>query len=160
MLEKEIIHNNDIEKEEINEEPTEEIKPIPQENNYKENEIEKIENTKKEEEKLEETNDNKTKKIDCLDVDECMSISMPIQSEYQELIDNIFYLEVLSKDNKKVGYYIDYTFKPYTYETNEECENKASNINELLKDHIKEIKCDNQTLIITNNKEGDINENS
>lgn len=99
-------------------------------------------------------------KIDCQEIDECMNITMPIQFSYQELIADIFYLEII-ENNVKLGYQIDYTFRPHTYENEEICTTKLSEIATLLKDHIEDISCNNSTLTISPNKERSIlDENS
>ncbi len=157
-------HNDDISKR------TEEIMLESNNNNYQETlsdnktieeknvERENIQNNEKPKEtnnesKEEQIKESETIKIDCHEIDECMDITMPIQFNYQELIADISYLEI-TEDSKKLGYFIDYTFRPHTYENEDTCKMKRAEIKDLLKDHIKSIGCTDTTLTIIPNKEG------
>ena len=85
-------------------------------------------------------------RIDCLDIDECISKSVPIQYEFKDIISDIFYLEVLSKSDKILGYYIDYSFKSYKYEDYPMCMNKLTSLNEKIKNLDFEFTCDDNGL--------------
>ena len=64
-----------------------------------------------------------------------------IQFKYKELIDSVFYLEVKTKTNNSLGYFIDYTFKIHTYSDYDECMDVGTSLQELLPNRIKEINC-------------------
>lgn len=85
-------------------------------------------------------------RIDCLEIDECISKSVPIQYEFKNIISDIFYLEVLSKSDKILGYYIDYSFKNYKYEDYPMCMNKLTSLNEKIKNLDFEFTCDDNGL--------------
>ena len=86
--------------------------------------------------------------IECVDVDECINISMPIQQELNDSIDSVYYREIKNKNNELTGYVIDYTFKEHTYKTYEECMEKASILSDKLSNKIFSYSCDDGTLLI------------
>lgn len=68
--------------------------------------------------------------IDCIDIDECMSLSLPIQFELKDLIDSVFYLEVKDNNNQLLGYSIDWSFHDYDYENYDVCIEKGNYLKE------------------------------
>ena len=87
-------------------------------------------------------------RIDCLDVDECINISLPIQFELKNIIDNVFYLEVKAESNKTLGYYINYSFKNHQYENYDICLNKEKYLKEKLSDRISKGECSSDGLLV------------
>lgn len=67
--------------------------------------------------------------VDCIDIDECMSLSLPIQFELKDIIDSVFYLEV-KDDNKLIGYSIDWRFHDYKYDNYDICVEKGDYLKE------------------------------
>ena len=91
-------------------------------------------------------------RIDCETESNCMDKSIPLQFKYKNLITNVFYIEVISKNENVLGYFIQYNFKENKYSTKEECETIGSNIKEDLIDKITNYECleDNILKINTN----------
>lgn len=87
-------------------------------------------------------------KIDCVDIDSCMDISLPIQFEFSSSIANTFYLEVMSKSNNVLGYYIEYVFTNNNYSNSEECNSIGQSIKNRLSDRVSSYQCNDSTLII------------
>ena len=50
-------------------------------------------------------------RVDCSDLNDCMNKSLPVQYEFKKSITNSFYLEVIAKSGKSLGYFIEYVFK-------------------------------------------------
>ena len=87
-------------------------------------------------------------RIDCLDESSCMDISLPIQFAFKDNISNAFYLEVISKSDKLLGYFIEYVFIDKTYSNNEECIEHGDKIYETLSSRIISYECIDNTLKI------------
>ena len=89
-------------------------------------------------------------KIDCITIDECMELSLPIQYELKNSIDNIFYLQV--KDNKQnpIGYYIEYHLKDYKYDDYDTCLKKSEYLKEKLSDRINNYNCTEEGILAIN----------
>ena len=68
--------------------------------------------------------------IDCIDIDECISLSLPIQFELKDIIDSVFYLEVKDDNNQLLGYSIDWSFHDYNYENYDACIEKGNFLKE------------------------------
>ena len=99
-------------------------------------------------------------RIDCQDITKCMEMTLPIQLKYSHLISNVTYLEVMSNKHKVLGYYIEYTFKSYQFETYDICKNSLDEISKLLSDKIGSTKCSETGKLITktNYEEGEYSE--
>lgn len=80
-------------------------------------------------------------RIDCDNEATCMGKSLPIQYKYKESISNVFYLEVISKKDRVLGYFIEYNFKEYKYVSSEECNNIGQEIQKDLSDRVTEYEC-------------------
>ena len=164
MIEKETIKNDNpyLPKEELEpdiesniEEPIKKEKPFLSTNdNITKNEINKeqpIQDNNKSNEVDAENDDFNIHQgiIDCKTIDACMEMSLPIQFELKNSIDNIFYLEVKDKNQKPLGYYIEYHFKNYKYDTYDTCIKKSEYLNEKISDRINNYNCkEDGTLII------------
>ena len=86
-------------------------------------------------------------RIDCQDEASCQEISLPLQFKYKDLISNVFYLEVLSKNNQVLGYFIEYVFTEHQYENSDECHNFGDSIKKDLDNKIISYECtDDNTL--------------
>ena len=133
--------------------------PIPQIKNNQESS--KIVNEAKskviiEEEKQEDNSVSETSidypihkgRIDCYDESSCTDISLPLQFKYKDNISNTFYLEVISKSDKLLGYFIEYVFKENIYESDEECELIGKEIKDALSDRVTSYECLNANLKI------------
>lgn len=98
-------------------------------------------------------------KIDCENIDDCMSISLPIQYELKNSIDSVFYLEINDNKNELLGYYIDYSFKDYQYKDYDTCTKKGAYLMDNLADRIDKYECSSEGLLtIIKNKQGDTND--
>lgn len=88
--------------------------------------------------------------IDCITIDECIELSLPIQYELKNFIDNIFYLQV--KDNKQnpIGYYIEYHLKDYKYDDYDTCLKKSEYLKEKLSDRINNYNCTEEGILAIN----------
>ena len=80
-------------------------------------------------------------RIDCKNEAECMNKSIPIQFKYKKSIANVYYLEVISKNNNILGYFIEYIFKENKYDTYEECNNIGIEIQDILSDRVESFEC-------------------
>ena len=87
-------------------------------------------------------------RIDCYSSDECMNISLPIQFRFSKSITYSQYIDVMSKSDKTLGYFIEYMFQEYTYSSSEECENMGREIKQTLKDKVISYQCNGSTLKI------------
>lgn len=80
-------------------------------------------------------------RIDCQDEASCMDKSIPIQFKYKQSISNVFYLEVISKKDNILGYFIEYNFKEHKYQNNEECLLIGKDIKDALPDRVVSYEC-------------------
>lgn len=80
-------------------------------------------------------------RIDCQDEASCMDKSIPIQFKYKQSISNVFYLEVISKKDNVLGYFIEYNFKEYKYQNNKECNLIGKEIKDTLSDRVVSYEC-------------------
>lgn len=98
--------------------------------------------------------------IDCLNTNECMEITLPIQLEYNNIISNVTYIEVVSNSHKVMGYFIKYIFKPYQFKTYDMCKNVMEEIKLVLNNKIDNISCseNGELQIKTTYEEGEYNE--
>lgn len=122
-------------KEKSEEETTKEEPNIPKETIIKKEEIDNNLNIHK-------------GRIDCLDIDACIEISTKVQLSFNNLISDIKYLEVKNEDNLIKGYFIEYIFKDYKYETSEECQEHGKIIQETLNNRNLSFVCIDTTLKI------------
>ena len=98
-------------------------------------------------------------RIDCLTIDECMNMSLPIQFALKNTINNIFYLEVKTKNNESLGYFINYSFKDYQYEDYDACLKKEEYLKEKLNDRIIKCECNQEgLLVVESDYQGDNND--
>jgi len=90
-------------------------------------------------------------RIDCKDESSCQDISLPLQFKYKDLISNAIYIEVLSKNSQVLGYFIEYIFTEYQYESDDECKIAGESIKSDLKDKITSYECtdDNTLKLVT-----------
>lgn len=86
-------------------------------------------------------------RIDCSNLDDCMSISMPIQYQFKKSILNSFYIEVIAKNDNTLGYFIEYIFKEYNYGSKDECEKMGSKIKQTLSNKVKGYNCDSEGVL-------------
>lgn len=86
-------------------------------------------------------------RIDCQTESECMELSLPIQFKYKKNIANTFYTAVISQKDKVLGYFIEYVFTNYQYETMEECQQDGESIKEALSDRITNYECDEANIL-------------
>lgn len=86
-------------------------------------------------------------KIDCETESSCIEKSLPIQFKYHDVISNVFYLEVLSKSNQVLGYFIEYVLIDYQYETEEACQTIGTNIKNDLNDKIISYECTEDNIL-------------
>ena len=148
------------------EKPIEKVEPKEESEEPKEDIIPKVEITEAKTEPKEEVIDpNEVDpsnpdylihqgRIDCLTIDECMNIAIPIQYELNNSIDNVTYLEVKNKLNNLLGYFITYTFKDYQYSDYDECLMKETYLNEVLINQISSSTCyEDGTLVINHGGE-------
>ncbi len=82
-------------------------------------------------------------RIDCSDLDDCMSKSLPIQYQFKKSILNSFYIEVIAKNDETLGYFIEYIFKEHNYGSKDECESVGNNIKKTLPSKVKGYECSN-----------------
>ena len=94
-------------------------------------------------------------RIDCLDIDECIKKSLPIQLEFKDLIDNIFYLEIKAKNGKNLGYFIEYSFKEKTYEDDLTCQKMRDKLKEKIPSYSTQFSCHKNVLITIKEKQND-----
>ena len=73
-------------------------------------------------------------RIDCTEIDKCMDISDLIKNDYNYLIQDIIYVPVLNKNKKSLGYFINYLFHDYKFDTYQECNSIGIKLKELLSD--------------------------
>ncbi len=90
-------------------------------------------------------------RIDCSDLQSCQELSLPMQFKYKDVIANAMYLEVISKNNHILGYFIEYFFNSPNYETNDECINVGKALKQDLNDKITSYTCIDNTLSIIAN---------
>lgn len=81
-------------------------------------------------------------RIDCSGFEDCKRISYPIQFKYIKSITNTYYLEVIAKNDKTLGYFIQYMFKDGNYGSYEECQAKGNEIKQTLSDRVTGFTCD------------------
>lgn len=86
-------------------------------------------------------------RIDCQDETSCMDKSIPIQFKYKQSISNVFYLEVISKKDNVLGYFIEYNFKESKYKTIEECNLIGKEIKDTLLDRVVSYECTDEGIL-------------
>lgn len=89
-------------------------------------------------------------RIDCQTESECMELSLPIQFKYKKNIANTFYTAIISKQNKVLGYFIEYIFTENQYEMMEECRQTGESIKETLSDRITNYECNEENILKIN----------
>ena len=89
-------------------------------------------------------------RIDCQDETSCMDKSIPIQFKFKQSISNVFYLEVISKKDNILGYFIEYNFKEFKYQNNEECHLIGNDIKNTLSDRIVSYDCTDDGILKIN----------
>lgn len=87
-------------------------------------------------------------RIDCTTIQECMDISLPIQFRFAHSITNSFYIEVKTKSDISLGYFIEYRFKESSYSSNEECIKIGNEIKQTLSDRVISYQCNDNILRI------------
>lgn len=93
-------------------------------------------------------------RIDCQDEASCMDKSIPIQFKFKQAISNVFYLEVISKKNHVLGYFIEYNFKESKYQNNDECNRIGTNIKDALSDRVTSYECSEEGILKINTDYG------
>ena len=93
-------------------------------------------------------------RIDCQDEASCMDKSIPIQFKYKQAISNVFYLEVISKKDNVLGYFIEYNFKESKYQNNEECNLIGKDIEDTLSDRVVSYECSDDGILTINTDYG------
>ena len=93
-------------------------------------------------------------RIDCQDEASCMDKSIPIQFKYKQAISNVFYLEVISKKDNVLGYFIEYNFKESKYQNNEECNLIGKDIQDTLSDRVISYECSDESILTINTDYG------
>lgn len=89
-------------------------------------------------------------RIDCQEESSCMNISVPIQLKYKQSITNVFYLEVISKQDNILGYFIEYHFQANQYSSPEECELIGKEIQTTLSDRVVGYECTMDNILTIN----------
>lgn len=89
-------------------------------------------------------------RIDCQDEASCMDKSIPIQFKFKQSISNVFYLEVISKKDNILGYFIEYNFKESKYQNNEECNLIGKDIKDALSDRVVSYECSDDGILKIN----------
>ena len=93
-------------------------------------------------------------RIDCQDEASCMDKSIPIQFKFKQAISNVFYLEVISKNDNVLGYFIEYNFKEPKYQNNEECNLIGKDIQDTLSDRVISYECSDDGILKINTDYG------
>ena len=86
-------------------------------------------------------------RIDCSSAEACMDISIPIQLKFKKSISNVNYIEVISKSDKTLGYFIDYVFVEYNYGTIDKCNEIGNSIKSRLSDRVTGFTCNPEGIL-------------
>ena len=88
--------------------------------------------------------------IDCKTTDQCLEISLPIQYDYQDIISNVYYHEVLSKEGKVLGYYIQYILKEIKFDNYQMCLSKIDILKNKIENKIDNYICQDDGSLLKN----------
>ena len=77
-------------------------------------------------------------RIDCKNLDDCMSKSLPLQFKYKKIIAKTYYVDVIAKNDNTLGYFIQIFFKEANYGDNESCEKVGLYLQKDIKETFKE----------------------
>lgn len=89
-------------------------------------------------------------RIDCGSAEACMNISIPIQLKYKKSISNVNYIEVITKSDKTLGYFIDYVFVEYNYGSVDKCNEIGGGIKAQLSDRVTGYTCSPEGILKIN----------
>lgn len=86
-------------------------------------------------------------RIDCNDVDSCVSISIPMQVKFKKSISNAFYVEVIAKNDTTLGYFIQYIFVEYNYGSYDKCSTVGDDIKQTLSNKVIGYDCSSEGIL-------------
>ena len=86
-------------------------------------------------------------RIDCNDVESCVSISIPIQVKFKKTISNAFYVEVVAKNDTTLGYFIQYVFVEYNYGSYDKCSSVGDDIKQTLSNKVIGYDCSSEGIL-------------
>lgn len=89
-------------------------------------------------------------RVNCTNILDCITIASKRKEEYDEIINDVLYLEVF---NEK-GFFIKYIFNSFDFDSNDKCLNYLNRVKDTFRNIIKDIKCEDSKLIIMPDYEG------